>query len=55
MSLLLVMASILSGCCCLWYVDVNEPEVYSKQKSRAKTNAIQNSVTKEKDKIEKTK
>lgn len=55
MSLMLVLISMLSGCCCLWYVAVDEPEVYSKQKSKVKTNTVQNSVTKEKDAIEKTK
>jgi len=55
MSLMLVLISILSGCCCLWYVAVDEPEVYSKQKSKVKTNTVQNPVTKEKDAIEKTK
>ena len=55
MSLMLIMISILSGCCCLWYVAVDEPEVYSKQKSKVKTNTAQNPVTKEKDAIEKTK
>jgi hypothetical protein len=55
MSLMLVLISILSGCCCLWYVAVDEPEVYSKQKSKVKTNTAQNPVTKEKDAIEKTK
>ena len=53
MSLMLTLTSILSGCCCLWYVDVNEPEVYSNQKSKA--NTAQNPVTKKKDTIEKTK
>jgi len=53
MSLMLILTSILSGCCCLWYVDVNEPEVYSGQKSKA--NTAQNPVTKKKDSIEKTK
>lgn len=55
MSLMLVLISILSGCCCLWYVAVDEPEVYSKQKSKFKTNTVQNPITKEKDAIEKTK
>ena len=55
MSLMLAFISILSGCCCLWYVAVDEPEVYSKQKSKVKTNTTQNPVTKEKDAIEKTK
>jgi hypothetical protein len=55
MSLMLALISILSGCCCLWYVAVDEPEVYSKQKSKVKTNTTQNPVTKEKDAIEKTK
>lgn len=55
MSLMLVLISILSGCCCLWYVAVDEPEVYSKQKNKVKTNTVQNPVTKEKDAIEKTK
>ena len=55
MSLMLVLISMLSGCCCLWYVAVDEPEVYSKQKSKVKTNAVQNPVTKERDAIEKTK
>jgi len=55
MSLMLVLISILSGCCCLWYVAVDEPEVYSKQKSKFKTKTVQNPITKEKDAIEKTK
>jgi len=55
MSLMLIMISILSGCCCLWYVDVDEPEVYSKQKNKVKTNTVQSPVTKKKDAIEKTK
>ena len=55
MSLMLVLISMLSGCCCLWYVAVDEPEVYSKQKNKDKTNTVQNPVTKEKDAIEKTK
>jgi hypothetical protein len=55
MSLMLVLISMLSGCCCLWYVAVDEPEVYSKQKSKVKTNTVQNPVTKKKDAIEKTK
>ncbi len=55
MSLMLVLISMLSGCCCLWYVAVDEPEVYSKQKSKVKTNPVQNPVSKEKDAIEKTK
>ena len=55
MSLMLVSISMLSGCCCLWYVAVDEPEVYSKQKNKDKTNTVQNPVTKEKDAIEKTK
>jgi len=29
MSFMLVLISMLSGCCCLWYVAVDEPEVYS--------------------------
>ncbi len=52
-SLMLILTSILSGCCCLWYVDVNEPEVYSNHKSKAIT--AQNPVDKKKDSIEKTK
>ncbi len=48
MSLMLVLISMLSGCCCLWYVAVDEPEVYSKQKSKVKTNTVQNPVTKKK-------
>lgn len=55
MSLMLALISMLSGCCCLWYVAVDEPEVYSKQKSKVKTNTVQNPVTKKKDAIEKTK
>lgn len=55
MSLMLVLISMLSGCCCLWYVAVDEPEVYSKQKSKVKTNTVQNPAAKEKDAIEKTK
>jgi len=55
MSLMLVLISMISGCCCLWYVAVDEPEVYSKQKSRVKTNTVQNPATKEKNAIEKTK
>ena len=55
MSLMLVLISILSGCCCLWYVAVDESEVYSKQKIKVKTDTVQNPVTKEKDAIEKTK
>ena len=55
MSLMLVSISMLSGCCCLWYVAVDEPEVYSKQKNKDKNNTVQNPVTKEKDAIEKTK
>ena len=55
MSLMLVLISMLSGCCCLWYVAVDEPEVYRKQKSKVKTNTVQNPVTKKKDPIEKTK
>jgi hypothetical protein len=55
MSLMLVLISILSGCCCLWYVAVDEHEVYSKQKSKVKTNTVQNPVTKEKDAMEKSK
>ena len=55
MSLMLILISMLSGCCCLWYVAVDEPEVYSKQKSKVKTNTVQNPVTKEKNAIEKTK
>jgi hypothetical protein len=48
MSLMLVLISMLSGCCCLWYVAVDEPEVYSKQKSKVKTNTVQNPITKKK-------
>ena len=55
MSLMLVLISMLSGCCCLWYAAVDESEVYSKQKSKVKTNTVQNPVTKKKDAIEKTK
>ena len=55
MSLMLVLISMLSGCCCLWYVDVDEPEVYSKQKSKVKTKTVQDPVTKKKDAIEKAK
>jgi hypothetical protein len=55
MSLMLALISMLSGCCCLWYVAIDEPEVYSKQKSKVKTNTVQNPVTKKKDAIEKTK
>ena len=55
MSLMLALISILSGCCCLWYVDVDEPEVYSKQKSKVKTSTVQDPVIKKKDAIEKTK
>ena len=55
MSLMLALISMLSGCCCLWYVAVDEPEVYRKQKSKVKTNTVQNPVTKKKDPIEKTK
>jgi hypothetical protein len=55
MSLMLVLISMLSGCCCLWYVDVDEPEVYSKQRNKVKANNIQSPVTKEKDTIEKNK
>jgi hypothetical protein len=55
MNLTLILISMLSGCCCLWYVDIDEPEVYSKQKSKVKTNTVQNPVTKEEDTIEKTK
>lgn len=47
MSIMLVFISMLSGCCCLWYVAVDEPEVYSKQKNKVKTNTVQNPVTKE--------
>jgi hypothetical protein len=36
-------------------VAIDEPEVYSKQKSKVKTNTVQNPVTKKKDAIEKTK
>ena len=52
-SLMLILTSILSGCCCLWYVDVNEPEVYSNQKRKAKTNTVQDPASKKKDSIEK--
>lgn len=55
MSLMLVLISMLSGCCCIWYVDVDESEIYSTQKSKVKTNTVQNPGTKEKDAIEKTK
>lgn len=55
MSLMLVLIPMLSGCCCLWYVAVDEPEVYSKQKNKVKTNTVQNPVAKEKDVIEKNK
>lgn len=54
MSLMLVLISMLSGCCCLWYVAVDEPEVYSKQKSKDRTNKVQNLVPKEKSAVEKT-
>jgi len=53
MSLMLVLISMLSGCCCLWYVAVDEPEVYSKQKSKVKTNTVQHPVAKEKNAMEK--
>lgn len=55
MSLILVLISMLSGCCCLWYVDIDKPEIYSKQKSEAKTNTVLKSVPKEKSTIERTK
>jgi len=53
-SSILVLISMLSGCCCLWYVAVDEPEVYSKQKSKVKTNTAQNPVAKDKSTMEKT-
>jgi hypothetical protein len=49
------MISMLSGCCCLWYVDVDEPEVYSKQKRQAKDRSVQSPIAKEKDTTEETK
>ena len=54
-SLMLVSISMLSGCCCLWYVAVDKPEVYNKQKSKVKTNTVQNPVANEEDTIEKNK
>jgi len=54
-SSMLILISMLSGCCCLWYVPVDEPEVYSNQKNKIKTNTVQNPVAKKKDAIEKTK
>ena len=54
-SLILVSISMLSGCCCLWYVAVDEPEVYSKQKNKVKANTVQNPVANVEDAIEKTK
>jgi hypothetical protein len=54
-SLIFTMISMLSGCCCLWYVDVDEPEVYSKQKRQAKDRSVQSPIAKEKDTTEETK
>lgn len=55
MSLILVLVSMLSGCCCLWYVDIDEPDIYSKQKSVVKTNTVLKPVPKEKSTREITK
>lgn len=54
-SLLLVIISMLSGCCCLWYVAVEEPEVFSGSKMKEKDQTVLNPTTKEKDTKEKSK
>ncbi len=54
-SLLLVIISMLSGCCCLWYVAVEEPEVFSGSKIKEKDQTVLNPTTKEKDTKEESK
>jgi len=46
---------MLSGCCCLWYVAVEEPEVFSGNKMKEKDQTVLNPTTKEKDTKEKSK
>jgi hypothetical protein len=46
---------MLSGCCCLWYVAVEEPEVFSGSKMKGKDQTVLNPTTKEKDAKEKPK
>jgi hypothetical protein len=55
LGLLLVIISMLSGCCCLWYVAVEEPSVFSGHKMKGKNQTIQNSIDKEKDAKEESK
>ncbi len=55
LGLLLVIISMLSGCCCLWYVAVEEPRVFSEHKMKGKNQTIQNSIDKEKDAKEESK
>lgn len=40
---------MLSGCCCLWYVAVEEPEVFSGSKMKGKDQTVLSPTTKEKD------
>lgn len=48
---------MLSGCCCLWYVDVEKPEIYNTKENKVMANKIINSAakedTKEQNKIQK--
>ncbi len=46
---------MLSGCCCLWYVVVEEPEVFSGSKIKEKDQTVLNPTTKEKDTKEESK
>ena len=39
-SIFFILISTLSSCCCLWYVDIDEPELYNKQKNNTKTSRI---------------
>ncbi len=55
LGLLLAIISMLSGCCCLWYVEIEEPRVFSEHKMKGKNQTIQNSIDKEKDAKEESK
>jgi hypothetical protein len=46
---------MLSGCCCLWYVEIEEPRVFSEHKMKGKNQTVQNPIDKEKNAKEESK